>query len=166
MFSKSHWKSRIIKLCWFQLRSGKNLKFFEKVIGMGADVNWADNQGFTALMGACQSETLKCAVNWLNWVQMLTQKHTDKSTALHYLLSKNSDDNVDILDLLLENGADINMTAPYNYTALHFAAGAGALKSVKKLLSAGINPNCVDSRLVTPLHLLLICLNKDEMIFY
>ena len=143
-------------------KCGKNLKFFEKVIGMSADVNWADNQGFTALMGACQSRNFEMCRKLIELGANVNAAHTDKSTALHYLLSKNSDDNVDILDLLLENGADINMTAPYNYTALHFAAGAGALKSVKKLLSAGINPNCVDSRLVTPLHLLLVCLNKDE----
>jgi ankyrin repeat protein len=52
--------------------------------------------------------------------------------------------NADILDVLLEAGADPNFSY-YGSTALHAAAAVGNLKSARKLLAKGANPALLDS---------------------
>ena len=142
-------------------RRGKNLKLFEKVIGMGADVNWTDNCGFTALMGACSSGNFEMCRRLIELSANVNAVNDNEYTALHYLCN-NGDDNAEILELLLENGAHIHMNASYLYSALHIAVHSVSLKTVKKLLSAGINPNCFNYTLETPLHILFTCMGKDE----
>lgn len=78
---------------------------------------------------------------------------SDGRTALHYVVSqlKNISSQIKKLDLLLQNGADINMGTFQNYTPLH---GLGVsfniddkdnfLKVLDKLLSNGANVNAQD----------------------
>ena len=117
-------------------RRGKNLKLFEKVIGMGADVNWTDNCGFTALMGACSSGNFEMCRRLIELSANVNAVNDNEYTALHYLCN-NGDDNAEILELLLENGAHIHMNASYLYSALHIAVHSVSLKTVKSFCPLG-----------------------------
>lgn len=57
----------------------------------------------------------------------------------------------DILEPLIELGADLNFFDPNGYSALHLAAFSGCLTSISFLLSKGVDTNC-HSKCFTPLH--------------
>jgi cytohesin len=52
-----------------------------------------------------------------------------------------SEQNVDIVKVLLEHKADLKQRNPFSQTALHVAAASGATEIVKALLQAGADPN-------------------------
>ena len=135
-------------------KCGKNLEFFEKVIRMGADINWVDKKGFTALMGACSSGNYEMCRRLIELGANVNAADNDHYTALHHLCEKGGD-NVNILELLLENGADFNQTTIREDHALHFAAKHFFLNTVKKLLFVGSDPNCINFSCETPLYSLL-----------
>jgi ankyrin repeat protein len=60
----------------------------------------------------------------------------------------------DIVDLLLENGADVNLAAanPMKVTAMHAAASSRQTGIIAKLLAHGADPNKVQHGNWTPLH--------------
>ncbi len=53
----------------------------------------------------------------INWVNRQTQK--DKFTALHYASFRG---NIDIIEELIENKADINIVNQYGLNVMHIAA--------------------------------------------
>ena len=66
--------------------------------------------------------------------------------------------NIEVLDLLINSGADVNSVTTEEYTdffagstPLHFAAQGKALIALKRLLEAGADPNIADSAGQTPL---------------
>ena len=59
---------------------------------------------------------------------------------------------IELMDLLLSNGATINKKGKRDETPLHVAAGAGNLKAMKMLLSNGAGVNRTDTDGLTPLH--------------
>lgn len=136
-------------------KCGKNLDFFEKVIKMGADVNWTDSEGVTALMEACASGNYEICRRLIELGANVNATSNFQLTALHYLCEK-KDGNVKILDLLVENGADIHQIQVRNgqKNALHFAAKSGSLTIVKRLLELGLDPNGRAYGSKTPLHFL------------
>ncbi len=69
------------------------------------------------------------------------------NTPLHYAK------NLQIIKLLLQNGADINAKNDAGLTRLHLDVVAGHPVLVRFLLNNGANVNAKDSRGVTPLHL-------------
>jgi hypothetical protein len=69
------------------------------------------------------------------------------NTALWYIR-----DRLDILRLLIDNGADLNLQNRKGETILHGAVLSGVKKMVPILLEAGANPNIQDSEGYTALH--------------
>lgn len=49
--------------------------------------------------------------------------------------------NIDVIRILIENGADVNTQTQTGYTALMMAAGSGKVQAVDFLLKAKANPN-------------------------
>ena len=132
--------------------SGINFNLLDSIIKMGADVNWADRLGYTALMAACKYGHDKMCSRLIELGAHVNAKEPDDlATALHYACER-SHDNVKCVETLLENGADIGARAKYDVSVLHFAVESCYLNIVKKLLSIGFDPNCVNDGLHTPLH--------------
>nr|CAB3493161.1 unnamed protein product [Digitaria exilis] len=60
--------------------------------------------------------------------------------------------NAQIIDILLERGADVELTTDAGRTALHYAASKGRLNIAEKLIEHGANVNKKDKFGCTPLH--------------
>lgn len=71
-------------------------------------------------------------------------------TALHFCAEFNQ---LDILQYLLTNKADVDAVDQHHTTPLHLAAQVGNIESVKALLVVQANPNVSDEAGNTPLHL-------------
>ena len=61
-------------------------------------------------------------------------------TALHQASVKG---HIKVIQQLLENGLDLNITTHYGSTPLHLAAKSGSLEAVNCLLDSGSNPNII-----------------------
>lgn len=68
-----------------------------------------------------------------------------------------------VIELLLQNNADVNETAAQKITALHIAVVKGTCGAVKLLLDAGANANAQDLNMWTPLHNAALG-NKNHMV--
>ncbi|MEX0676079.1 MAG: ankyrin repeat domain-containing protein, partial [Pirellulales bacterium] len=58
----------------------------------------------------------------------------------------------EILNLLLDKGANVNVRLSDGSTPLHLAARSGGLNTVRLLLGRGADPNATDNKGETPLH--------------
>ena len=143
-------------------KCGKNLQFFEKIIEMGADVNWTDGEGCSALMAACSSGNFEMCSRLIELGADINAVDNEQYTVLYHLFEGKSD-SVQILDLLVGNGADVHYTAQGGVNALIDAALFGRLNIVKKLLAMGFDPNSNDDYLQTPLHALTLSVLEDDV---
>lgn len=69
---------------------------------------------------------------------------------------------VEDIELLIENGASVNLTGEHEYTALHFAVLHGNLEAVSLLLKAGSDLAKKNDDGQTPLALARICRDIDK----
>ena len=86
-------------------------------------------------------------VNGLNPITF--EENQEQATPLTY--ASGLDNRGTIIELLVNNGADINLHDTYDFTPLLIAAMAGQYENLKTLLELGANPNETDSSGVTPL---------------
>ncbi|KAH8316981.1 hypothetical protein KR074_002690 [Drosophila pseudoananassae] len=70
--------------------------------------------------------------------------------------------NIELLNRILESGANPNAADEYNRSPLHLAACRGYIPIVQQLLKYGANPNVVDSLGNTPLHLAVISASSNN----
>ncbi|KAH8343329.1 hypothetical protein KR059_008409 [Drosophila kikkawai] len=70
--------------------------------------------------------------------------------------------NIELLNRILEAGANPNAADEYNRSPLHLAACRGYIPIVQQLLKYGANPNVVDSLGNTPLHLAVISASSNN----
>ncbi len=135
----------------------------------GADYKLQNNEGMTAesiaaqkgysraleLMGA---DTLlqACKNNQKRSVQVILQRgdidinerDEECNTPLIYACKNNA---LDIVKMLLDNGADPNIGDRKNDMPLHFSAALGTLPIINLLVKAGADVNCADNNGYTPL---------------
>ncbi len=71
----------------------------------------------------------------------------DKWTALHFATNS-----IDVVKVLLENGADVNAVDDEKIAALHIAAKEGYVDVARVLIQNGADVNAVDVRKLTALH--------------
>ena len=83
--------------------------------------------------------------NSSNWY-----RGNDCSTALHWAASNG---NMNIVEILLDRGIDINSKDTYGNTALHYAAMNGKMNIVEILVDRGIDINSKNNIGWTALHL-------------
>jgi len=84
-------------------------------------------------------------------------------TPLIFLARGDKGNRLDLMQLILAHGADVNATGPMNRTALHYAAAAGQAGKIELLLSHGANRTSLDDNGDTPLALAKKA-NKPEAI--
>ena len=70
-------------------------------------------------------------------------------TALHFAAENG---HVDVVIVLLDNGADVNIVDAYNATALHYTAENGHVDVAKTLIQNGADVNAADFEKLTALH--------------
>ena len=87
------------------------LRFIRELIEAGANVNYDEHDGFPALIAALSAEA-----------------HPGYP---------GRGDRLEVLQLLLASGADVNQRGLNDYTPLHWAAGQGDVRMVKTLLAYG-----------------------------
>ncbi|XP_047107647.1 serine/threonine-protein phosphatase 6 regulatory ankyrin repeat subunit B-like [Schistocerca piceifrons] len=128
-------------------------KIFKLLIDSGANVNFKDDHGCTALHRAVAD--MRCEV-----LEMLLDAGADPNivddcgvSSLHTLSDRRADvrDITKFAERLLQAGASVNVADHNGRTPLHYATKRGDSKHVKILLSAGANVHAVDVNGATPL---------------
>ena len=135
---------------------------FQAVICHSADVNATDKHNQTALMLACEKGN-NDAVNILLAAGAdpnIADK--DDDTSLHVAVTENS--SKEILQALINQGADVNARNKTNVTAIMIAYKKGFTESLDVLLNAGGNPNIAGSICFRSLHdAITRCYNKEVL---
>lgn len=153
------------------IRCGKNLEFLEKVVKMGADIEWADEEFSSALNTACVycnyemcKKLIELGANVNAKMIPIEDEDDEYDHSPLYMTCCSLGDNVKIVDLLIQNGANIHETNNRNYcsTLLHVATEFTNLNIVKKLLSLGLDPNAKNALLQTPLHMRICFLFPEK----
>jgi ankyrin repeat protein len=106
------------------------------LLARGADVNATDNDGQTALMKACVSSQVS-----RNPRKKSKGKKKRKRSSQVY---PEGPDRVDIVQLLLARGADVNATDNYGQTALMVASMNGEADIAQLLIARGANVDATD----------------------
>ncbi len=115
----------------------------------GADVNTRSQLGATALFRALENRHTEVADTIVTHPRLdINAQSTDGWTALIYYVTMNREE---IVQKLLERGADANIPDVEGDTALHRAAQYGNLKILELLLAKGANPNVRNKLGGTPL---------------
>ena len=120
--------------------------------------------GYTALTAACFSGNLKMLSRL---IELGADVNYQKSVADYppiFYVCRFCKDNVEILELLVENGADINQTILDGKNLLHIAAESAYLNTVEKLLTMGFDPNSSTFKGESPLYLVLFARAETENI--
>ena len=81
-------------------------------------------------------------------------------SALHWAADN---DSIEVIRLLIKNGAEVDDFDKYNQTPLHLAAAEGHLRAAEILISAGAELSSVDAEGQAPLHMAALN-NQSEMI--
>ena len=111
-------------------------------------------KNFTQLMLCVLNNNLKTA---LDYISEINAKNSEGWTALHIAcINSKAFSSIEMVDLLLKNGADPNTKNNHGNTPLHFASAysndTSSLATVDLLLRSGADPNAKDNYGCTPLH--------------
>ena len=140
-------------------RDPKDFEMAKYLINAGADVNARDEGGRTPLHQAARNGAVKTAALLISKGADVNAVLHDKSlaedlfTPLHIVIGEPWDDTdrIQMIDLLVKNGANINAKAHFEETPLHLAAFLGTPAIVQELLVKGANPSARNSDGKTPL---------------
>ncbi|MEL6142214.1 MAG: ankyrin repeat domain-containing protein, partial [Bacteroidota bacterium] len=100
-----------------------------------------ENDEFRLLLHAIFSGDMESFRYFLERVDNLNQSGGHEDHYFSPLMAAASDDQVEMVKLLIEKGADVNYINPDGWTALIEAADEGSMRSVKILLAAGADVN-------------------------
>ena len=112
------------------------LDVVKMLVRAGAGVRATSNHGWTCLMlAACcgRTETVRYLVS-LPEVELNHQETIRNFSALHLAVEKKA---ADVVQVLIDAGADIETRSNYGCSPLHTACASGALDIVKMLVRAG-----------------------------
>ena len=140
------------------------LEVVKMLVEAGARVRATDDEGRTCLMlAACSghTETVRYLVS-LPEVELNQQDIEDNETALHVAVQKKA---TDVVQVLIDAGADIDIQNNEDESLLHAACDSGALDIVKMLVRAGTGVRAVDDQGRTCL-MLAACSGHTETVRY
>ena len=102
-------------------------------------------------LDACIEGDLDLVKRWLsnNKVDVNVKDYINERSGIHYAALNGR---VDVVKVLLQNGADVNDVDVLEWTALHCAAKKGHVGVVKVLIQNGADVNAVDEEKSTALH--------------
>jgi ankyrin repeat protein len=130
------------------------MELVEVLLDNGADIN---------IKGALDKTPLYSVVSWsrVNMTKLFLSRGADISVKDHrgqtpfQEVAKKVDPHINIVELLLDNGAEIDQRDDLQRTTLHWAANWGNIKLIELLLSRGADINLRDGLNRTPLDLAL-----------
>lgn len=136
---------------------GHPVEVIQLLLNRGADINVKNHNGTTALMKACTNGNVKIVEFLLKngAANNINEKNKYGDTALTVACIYNYNDNIEIVKLLLNYGADIMATNNQLKTAVHILCNKkiNLPKSLTYLLECGAKINVKDYEYCTPLHL-------------
>ena len=109
----------------------------QSIIDQGADVNATNNKNSTALMLASEKGNIDAMNVLLSAGADRTIEDADGDTWIHYALYGNC--SKEVIQLIIDQGADVNAKNKKNCTALMLASRKGNIDAMNVLLSAGAN---------------------------
>lgn len=135
-----------------------HLKTTKYLLNHGADISAQDQYGHTSLFGAVCGNHLEIAEYLLNEGSSLqvvsSLRHFNEIIGWHWELSPlHCASTVEMVDILLKNGANIDAKDRQNRTPLFYAAAHGEAKVVEKLLQYGANVNAKSSLFAYSYHI-------------
>ena len=120
------------------------------LVDKGADVNYGDKIGNSALMSACQWGNIEIASMLIKKgaaVNIPRKNKGDRTALMEATRGKYKQ----IVSLLLDNGANVNAKDAHGQTALIWASCEGYIDIVSILLDNGADVNTKDNNNQTPL---------------
>ena len=111
-----------------------NITLLNEALSNGANKNYKDKKGWTALMFACDKGYTEVVIMLLNVEVDVNSKNEEGTTALMFAAMNGY---VYLMRLLLTSGADVNLTNKANLPALVCASLCGQIAAVKTLLNTG-----------------------------
>lgn len=153
-----------LQSCLREFVKSNNIEAIRLVVQKGISVNVGDSSGVTPLHVASMSNiTLQCLKELLKSESVNINTETCYGdTPLIYSCQTSSDK---VLKILIEHGADVNLSNFKKLTPMHIACWNGCWEAVKLLIKAGANVNAKDIRDMTPLHI-AISIGSIEMCQY
>ena len=119
-----------------------NLDLVRDLIVLGANLDWQDNDGITALHRCAWYNRPEIARMLIEAGADVNIQKNDGWTALHVCAYKNHSR---IARMLLDAGADVNIQDNFGWTALHWCAINNRPKIVRMLISAGADKTIPDN---------------------
>ena len=122
----------------------------QSIIDQGADVNARNNQNITALMLASRKGNIDAMNVLLSAGANRTIEDADGDTWIHYAIYGNC--SKEVLQSIIDQGADVNATNKNNTTALMLASEKGNIDAMNVLLRAGADRTIEDAEGDTWIH--------------
>lgn len=113
----------------------ENTAMVEHLLNAGADYNLRNNENLSALRYGCTRKNESIIIALLKAGANPNEKYTNGETPLMAALANGT--TVNIIDLLVQAGAEINTKNEYGFSALIFSITRPNLKAAKHLLDLG-----------------------------
>jgi ankyrin len=123
-----------------------NIEALKFLLQHGADVKAKTSDGDSALDLAADLSTIR----FLYECGATAEPRNGRKTLLHFAVEAGD---LDAINTFLQDGVDVNSTAPDGYTALHLAALSGGIETIDVLLLADAKQEAVTKTGMTALHL-------------
>ena len=137
-------------LSHYAVRGNASKEVLQNIIDHGADVNVTNNENQTALLLACEDGNENAITVLLKAGADPNIADADGDICLHDAVRR--DNSKEVIQAIIDHGADVNATNRDNCTALMFACHKGNEEIINILLKAGADPSIADGDGDTCLH--------------
>ncbi len=140
---------------------GHQLEVVVELVERGANVALCDKQGYTPLHVSADLGYTEIAAYLISHGAYLhTKVETGVDIGLNALHIATLSNHLDIISLLLDRNAEVDMDGPHDCRATHLAAQNGFVDVLLRLIHGGADVNSQDDSAETPLHLAALCGQK------